>query len=424
MPASLSHGDRPAAPFAVFIAAETLRDSAARLFAKGSPTIAAGLYLRAAAEEPDVAGPGQSFYDAADAYATAVMVDSAGAALDSAVKYGYHDSAGLAADTAFVMLQGTPLWRVVSDGVGANERQYRDHHSDPDRARISTSDITRFWHAFDLAAREPSVDVTSDVFLHDYIERGSRGLYDFYARKIRSTRRLAETVRQYPRFYASVRTQTQQGSDLEVAVRSVFRRMKELYPATIYPDVYFVIGRVTSAGTAADYGLLLGAEQNVGSPELPVDELPEALQRIVFLRADLPHTVAHELVHFQQHLAGKHTLLDVAEIEGGATFLADLAVPGRPAPYFLTWGAAHEREVWDRFAREMGRDDVSDWIGNNGTTGRPNWPADLGYFVGYQISKAYYERAANKRDAIRDLIVLESSEAILRQSHYAEKFDQ
>ncbi|MEO7042060.1 MAG: DUF2268 domain-containing putative Zn-dependent protease, partial [Gemmatimonadaceae bacterium] len=366
--------------------------------------------------------PGQSFYDAADAYLAAGMIDASISALDSAVRAGYHDSAGLKDDTALVALHADPRWSNVVTGVVRNEKRFRKVHSDPNRVLISTADITRFWTAYDLAAKEPTIDARSGVYLREYVEPGSRGLHDFYAKKIRSSKRLAEAVDKYPRFYASMRGPASHLSNLAPTIRSVFRRMKQLYPETIYPDIYFVMGRISSAGTVADYGLLFGAEQNVASAGTPVDELPLALQRIVYQRADLPHTIAHELVHFQQHLADKHTLLDVALIEGGATFLSDLAVPDRPPPYFLTWGAAHERQVWTAFARVMEHDDVSQWIGNNGTTSRPDWPADLGYFVGYQISKAYYERASNKRDAIRDLIVLRDSEAILRGSHYASTF--
>ncbi len=408
----------------MFVRADSLRDSADKLLKTPLPAEAAAVYLRAAAVDPDSRGPGQSFYDAADAYAGATKFDAATAALDSAATHGYHDSSGIVSDTALARILATVRGRAVSARVTANEHRYRKEHSDPDRARVTTSDIPRFWKAVDLAARESSIDAKANIYLREYIEPGSPGLYDFYVLKIRSTRRLAETVQQYPRFYAAVRTPTLDLSGLEPTVRAVFRRMKELYPATIYPDIYFVVGRVTSAGTATDYGLLFGAEQNVGTPCTPLSELSEPLQRIVFRRADLPHTIAHELVHFQQHLAGKHTLLDVAMIEGGATFIADLTVPGRPAPYFLTWGAAHEREIWARFSREMGHDDVGSWIGNNGTTARANWPADLGYFVGYQISKAYYERASNKQDAIRDLIALGNTEDLLKQSHYADRFDQ
>ena len=406
----------------MFVATSMLRDSAAKLVEAGSLAAGAGAYVRAAATSPSVGGPGQSYYDAADAYAAAGMRDSAMVALDSAMRYRYHDSAGLLSDSVLTPLHATPRWRVIRDGVEENERRFRREHSDLDRVRISTADIASFWRAFDLAAREQSTDAKANVFLREYIAPGSEGLHDFYVKKIRSAPRLAKAVEQYPAFYASLRAATVQLSDVAPEIRTVFQRLHQLYPETIYPDVYFVVGAIRSAGTMADYGLLFGAEQNVGGPEVVVSELSEPLQRIVFARADLPRTIAHELVHFQQHLATKHTLLDDAEVEGGATFLADLLVSGRPAPYFMTWGAAHEREVWTRFAKEMNRDDVSNWIGNNDGTARADWPADLGYFVGYQICKAYYDQAANKRDAIRTLIALDDTESILRQSQYAERF--
>ena len=116
-----------------------------------------------------------------------------------------------------------------------------------------------------------------------------------------------------------------------------------------------------------DYGLFFGAEQNVASSSTVLDELPETRRRIVFPREELPHVIAHELVHFQQHFSDKHTLLDVALVEGAATFIAQLVLPARKVPYFRAWGAAHEREVWARFAGEMNSDSVVSWVGNSDT---------------------------------------------------------
>ena len=44
---------------------------------------------------------------------------------------------------------------------------------------------------------------------------------------------------------------------------------------------------------------------------------------------------------------------------------------------------------------------------------------DIGYWVGYRISGAYYARAADTRAAVRDLLELRDPEAILRASGYA-----
>lgn len=404
-----------------FAAAVAARDSAERLGAGGRHPEAAALYRKSAELVPDLVASGRSFYDAATAYALAGESAQAAGMLDSAVAYGFRDARLLASDTALAALGGTARWDALLAGAAANETRYRAAHADPSRARVHTSDIERFWQAADLATREDSVGAKAAVFEREYIARGTRGLLDFHRAKIRSPARLAEAVARYPAFYASVRQPTKELAGLEATIHGVFERMERLYPAAIYPDVYFVVGRVSSAGTATEYGLLLGAEQNVGSASTVLDELSEAQRRIVFPRDDLPHVIAHELVHFQQYLGGMRTLLDAALVEGGATFLADLMARSATVPHFRTWGAAHEREVWARFVREMDGDEIGAWLGNNaGATAE--WPADLGYFVGYEISRAYYEGAADKEKAIAALIRLEDPRAILRESRYGDRF--
>ncbi len=66
--------------------------------------------------------------------------------------------------------------------------------------------------------------------------------------------------------------------------------------------------------------------------------------------------------------------------------------------------------------------DFSDWLynGNNAKT-----VADLGYFMGYAICKSYYEHAADKTRAIKEIIELRFSDAgavdkFLKASRYYE----
>ncbi len=40
----------------------------------------------------------------------------------------------------------------------------------------------------------------------------------------------------------------------EPAIREAFRKLKDLYPEAVFPDVYFVIGRFNSGGTASRHG--------------------------------------------------------------------------------------------------------------------------------------------------------------------------
>lgn len=80
------------------------------------------------------------------------------------------------------------------------------------------------------------------------------------------------------------------------AIRAAFRRLKAIYPAAVFPDVYFAIGRFNSGGTASKHGLLIGAEMYRDASALPA-------------------IVSHELIHFQQDYANR-TPLEHAFLEG------------------------------------------------------------------------------------------------------------
>jgi len=53
-----------------------------------------------------------------------------------------------------------------------------------------------------------------------------------------------------------------------------------------------------------------------------------------------------------------------------------------------------------KFLADQDKTDLSDWL-NNSTYEKP---ADLGYWVGYRIMKAYYQHATDKRQALRDIL--------------------
>jgi hypothetical protein len=59
----------------------------------------------------------------------------------------------------------------------------------------------------------------------------------------------------------------------------------------------------------------------------------------------------------------------------------------------------------------------SAWLYNHpGTAERP---ADLGYWIGYRITKAYYLNAADKRQALRDIIELKDPKKLLADSGWS-----
>jgi Predicted Zn-dependent protease (DUF2268) len=269
----------------------------------------------------------------------------------------------------------------------------RRSYQDPDSARLITSDITLFW---DVLARAPA-DSLEEWLEREYLARGTPGLRDFIPGRILSAADLALQVRRRRARYDAVRSSTLRVSEAEPGIRAALRALKELYPEAAYPDVYFVIGRFNSGGTASANGLLIGAEM-YDDP------------------ARLPAIVAHELIHFQQGpLSGPRTLLAQSFREGAANFVGEMISGVHINSEAHRYGKAHERELWKEFKERMRGTDYTGWLYGDPPGERP---ADMGYFVGYRIAQAYYDKAADKRAALRDIIRGTDVEGIVARSGY------
>jgi len=91
-------------------------------------------------------------------------------------------------------------------------------------------------------------------------------------------------------------------------------------------------------------------------------------------------------------------------------------VPGKDTSAKYKYGYAHEHELWTEFAQQMRGTDRGTWLYTKPPGDRPN---DLGYFIGARIARAYYEKATDKRAALREIILAEDLDEILRRSGYS-----
>lgn len=259
----------------------------------------------------------------------------------------------------------------------ASPAQQRSSNSDPDSARIVTSDIPLFWNALDRAP----ADSVEAWLQREYLDRASVGVRGFMQGRIVSAAELARTVALRRARYDSVREASFLVDSAVPEIRAVFRRFKELYPEAVFPDVYFVIGRLNSGGTTSRDGLLIGAEMYRSW-------------------RSLPGIVAHELVHYQQRYIAL-ALLYQAFREGSASFVAHLISGAEQEGAAHRYGMAHERELWQEFIAEADSAGARGWMYRDPPGERP---ADLGYFIGYRIAEAYYNRSRDKAQAVREII--------------------
>lgn len=293
----------------------------------------------------------------------------------------------------------------------------KEKNFDPDAAQIVTSDIALFWKAYDMA--KPENDLI--VFRDQYLRKGSVGLKEFTRTRIGSSCGLVDAIEKHPKYYAALREGSLKVDSYKEPIRASFHKLKEMYDGAVFPNVYFLIGRMNSAGTLTDEGLLIGVDMFGRTKDMPLDELSDWHKAVIKPTEALPFLVAHELIHYQQKYPTEHTtLLQQAITEGSADFIAGLIAGGHGNEHLHVYGNPREKELWLEFKKEMTGTDSSNWLYQGDKA--KNRPADLGYYIGYKICEAYYKNAMDKKQAIKDILEIKDFEQFLRASKYEEKF--
>jgi len=290
----------------------------------------------------------------------------------------------------------------------------------PYEARLITSDIHNFWTTFDKADGVIGEDRIK-IFEEGYFQNGSIGLQDFIELRIKSAASLVETIDKHPRFYRSIRESTLQVDKMKPDIERFFVNLKSIYPDAIFPDVYFLIGRMNSGGTGSSNGSLIGTEMHGRTEKMSLDELSSWHRQVLKPIEEIPFIVIHELIHFQQTYLGRcHNLLEQSIKEGAADFVGEIVSGEHINKHLYRYGDSHERELWRKFLQEMKGQDFSKWL-FNGTQAK-EYPADLGYFIGYKICESYYGKLADKHKAVWDILNIQDFEGFLHTSQYGEGF--
>ena len=289
-------------------------------------------------------------------------------------------------------------------------------NTDPDAAKFVTSDINLFWAAYDKAKPENDLIVYRD----EYLKKGSVGLQEFTRLRIGSSCNIVNAISGAPKYYAALREYSLKVANYEKQTRAAFYKLKEIYPEAVFPDVYFVIGRMSSAGTLSDKGLLIGVDMFGKNANAPVDELGDWHKAVVSSVDRLPYIVAHELIHYEQKYAADETLLARAVGEGVPDFVAELIAGDSINPHLHKYAAPIEKQLWLEFKNEMNGKKTSNWLyqGNDAK----DKPADLGYWMGYKIAESYYKNAKDKKQAVKDMLEIKDFAKFLADSRYEEKF--
>lgn len=276
--------------------------------------------------------------------------------------------------------------------------------ADQQRPEIRTSDVDLFYRVYDAARGSPG----PEVLQRDYLDAGSDGVRQFIPDRILSAEKLAEQIAKNRPVYEKARRCAAVLPDVRARVAAALARLATLLPDPKFPPVTILVGRANSGGTTGPAGVLIGLETLCSADWMQ----PNLEDRLVFL-------IAHEYIHVQQPAAaagenpmdGRHTVLQISLGEGVADFVGELISSGASNSHLQSWTRGREKEITERFRREMNGTDVRKWVYNG--VGTAEKPGDLGYWMGYRIARCYYERAPDKQAAVRELVELRDPQKVL-----------
>ena len=266
----------------------------------------------------------------------------------------------------------------------------------PEEAEFISSDIPRFWEAFD------QVNQGGNPF-KEYLKDGSPGLKDFIKYRIESPRKLLKIAKKKKVDYEAIRENSLKMGSCITQIVQYYSNLENIYPDAVYPPTYFVIGAFNSGGTSSQNGLIIGVE------------MQKSIEYI-------PNIVAHELIHYnQKYPIERTTLLEQCILEGGADFIAELIIKSPHEGENFKYGRAHEEALCKEFIQIMNDNKYHGWL--YGTSGlKDGRPRDLGYWIGYEICKAYYDKAQDKKQAIVEILSIKDFDDFVESSAYLDDF--
>lgn len=267
--------------------------------------------------------------------------------------------------------------------------------TDPLNAVFETRDADRFWKAFD------KMDSSKENPFTDYISNGSHGVKGFMEYRIINADSLYTMVKKRKEDYLKSRHVLAGINQKEKRIRAVYSALKYWYPQAKFPPIYFVYGRFNTGGTFSKDGIMIGTE---------------TLQNL----DGIAGLVSHETIHFQQDIKGTDNLLKYTLSEGSADFISELVSGEANNSPFYQYGEANSDQLYKEFVTVLKRNDPTDWL--YGTSKKDNRPNDLGYWMGYKISEAYFNKQSDKHKAIDDILHIQNPLLFLKESGFLDRY--
>lgn len=311
-----------------------------------------------------------------------------------------------------------------SDGKRLEQRLDSIHEKLKDVSHFSLEmeSMNQFWSFFERAKKDPE---NAKAIFKEFIFKGPWELRDFYVvRYLNLDNMYAQIINASPDYYQYLKGQFNPDSltALKSKTSNWMRKFKKIYPKAVFPKVFVVPGILNSGGTATEMGMFVGGDMYGRSDSMPTQGLNDWQKGAIMNFAELPKLTIHELMHFQQSYGDTEnveTVLGAIIAEGVCDFFVELSSGEELKNENLAYLEDPDNmvKILADLQEDLLTEDNSRWLYNGESI--EDRPHDLGYTMGYLISKSYYENHSDKRQAIYDLFNTNDFTSILKGSKYA-----
>jgi hypothetical protein len=279
----------------------------------------------------------------------------------------------------------------------------------PAEVKFVYDDLKNFIYAMELL--ENSTDSVA-IIREQYIDKASAGLGEFIRENDVKAVDYVDLIRKKPGHYESLQGMPEFLEAQEENIRINLSKLQSKIPGATFLPVYYLVGFYSGLhAEPSPYGLLLAFGNPGRHPK------------------NLSNTVVHETVHVQQALTvgleeyqsiygPKRSLLALAIREGVARFLTELITGHNSNQEAYEYYLQHESELITRFQREMNDSSAGDWMWAKPKN--PEQPQQIGYVLGSLIVRAFYEKAADKNQAIGEILSVTDYDAFLGESNFGQ----
>jgi hypothetical protein len=256
--------------------------------------------------------------------------------------------------------------------------------------RIVTTDIDNFWTAYDKIVT--TGDKSEQLYHLNklFIEKGTPGLQAMIKARRYTPEEYVDAINSKREYWASIRPNTLKAGEFAGEIESGVEKLRKIYPALKPADVYFTVGVFRSGGTTSGSSILIGSEIVFADEQI--------MDNLVF-------TNVHEYVHTQQKRNEIENLMGQSVMEGVAEFVTVKALDIPSFAPAINYGKNNESRVKNVFAAQMFNPYFNYWLYSDAKNEFNT--RDLGYYVGYAIAEKYYEKAKDKKLAIKEMIELD-----------------